>query len=63
MNTSIESKLKVLIAVNEANRVMYDYMDSQQKEIERLNKEVSRLREILGKVNDRFADKYGEIAF
>ena len=44
---NIESKLKVLIAVNEANRVMYDYMDSQQKEIERLNKEISRLREIL----------------
>ncbi len=63
MTTTIESKLKVLIAVNEANRVMYDYMDSQQKEIERLNKEVSRLREILDKptIADKVKDKFDKL--
>lgn len=40
MTTRIESKLKVLIAVNEANRIMYDYLDQQQKEIERLTEEL-----------------------
>jgi len=52
MTDTITSKLKLLIAVNEANRVMFDFLDQQDKEIERLRGEVRRLRELLEKVEE-----------
>lgn len=58
----LNDKLKVLVAVNESNKVIYDVMDKFQKEIEAkdkqikdLDNEVRNLREIIRELNEKLS--------
>lgn len=43
----LDAKLKVLIAINEANRATYDLFEKFQKEIEKRENEIKDLKEKL----------------
>lgn len=45
--TDTTAKLKVLVAMNEANRLIFDLLDSFQRDAERLNKRIAELEQQL----------------